>query len=86
MKRETILSILLNVAFVLCVFGIRYFYVKKEHIGVIAGIPEFMSEFTKEDTWGEDGYLVDKGLIPLDEASRTQWSEKINNFVPLEMN
>ena len=31
MKRETILSILLNVAFVLCVFGIRYFYVKKEY-------------------------------------------------------
>ena len=28
-----------------------YFYVKKEHIGVIPGIPEFMSEFTKEDTW-----------------------------------
>ena len=26
-----ILSILLNVAFVLCVFGVRYFYVKKEY-------------------------------------------------------
>ena len=33
MKRETILSILLNVTFVMCIFAIRYFYVKKEYIG-----------------------------------------------------
>ena len=30
MKRETILSILLNVTFVMCIFAVRYFYVKKE--------------------------------------------------------
>ena len=62
-----------------------YFYVKKEHIGIIPGITEFMTEFTKEDTWGEDGYLVDKGLIPLSEDSRNQWSDKINNLEPLKL-
>lgn len=62
-----------------------FFYVKKEHIGVIPGIAEFMKEFTREDTWGEDGYLVDKGLIPLDEDTRKEWAEKINGLVPLEM-
>ena len=31
MKRETILSILLNVTFVMCIFAVRYFYVKKEY-------------------------------------------------------
>ena len=62
-----------------------FFYVKKEHIGVIPGITEYMKEFTREDTWGEDGYLVDKGLIPLDEDTRKEWAEKINGLVPLEM-
>ena len=62
-----------------------YFYVKKEHIGIIPGITEFMTEFTKEDTWGDDGYLVDKGLIPLSEDSRNQWSDKINNLEPLKL-
>ena len=62
-----------------------FFYVKKEHIGVIPGITEYMKEFTREDTWGEDGYLLDKGLIPLDEDARKEWAEKINGLVPLEM-
>ena len=62
-----------------------FFYVKKEHIGVIPGITEYMKEFTREDTWGEDGYLVDKGLIPMDEDAREDWGKKINGLVPLEM-
>ena len=62
-----------------------FFYVKKEHIGVIPGITEYMKEFTREDTWGEDGYLLDKGLIPLGEDARKEWAEKINGLVPLEM-
>eukprot|EP01025_Chloroclados_australasicus_P069096 TRINITY_DN968_c1_g1_i1.p1 TRINITY_DN968_c1_g1~~TRINITY_DN968_c1_g1_i1.p1 ORF type:complete len:208 (+),score=32.12 TRINITY_DN968_c1_g1_i1:63-626(+) len=32
-----------------------YFYVKKEHVGVIPGIEEFVAEFTSEGTWGDDG-------------------------------
>ena len=44
-----------------------YFYVKKAHIGVVPGIEEFINVFVSEDTIGEDGYLIDKGLIPLGE-------------------
>jgi phosphate transport system substrate-binding protein len=62
-----------------------YFYVKKEHIDLIPGITEFMKEFTEDDTWGEDGYLVDKGLIPMSENSRKEWAKKINGLMPLEM-
>lgn len=47
-----------------------YFYVKKEHVGVIPGMEEFVAEFTAESTWGEDGYLADKGLIPLPDEER----------------
>ena len=47
-----------------------YFYVKKQHVGVIPGIKEFVREFTSENTWGPDGYLIDKGLIPLPDDKR----------------
>ena len=42
-----------------------YFYVKKQHMAKIAGIQEFLNEFVSEKAMGEEGYLVDKGMIPL---------------------
>ncbi|MEL7215179.1 MAG: substrate-binding domain-containing protein [Pseudomonadota bacterium] len=45
-----------------------YFYVKKAHVGVVPGIAEYASSFVSEDASGEDGYLVDRGLIPLPPA------------------
>jgi phosphate transport system substrate-binding protein len=42
-----------------------YFYVKKAHIGTVPGIEEFLQTFVSEDAIGEEGYLIDKGLIPL---------------------
>ena len=42
-----------------------FFYVKREHVGVVPGLKEFVAEFTSAKASGEDGYLVDKGLIPL---------------------
>src|SRR5688572_10267745 len=41
-----------------------FIYVKKQHVGVIQGIPEFVAEYTSEKALGEEGYLADKGLIP----------------------
>lgn len=62
-----------------------FFYVKKDHIGTIPGIQEFLAEFTSEGAWGEDGYLVDKGLIPMTENERKDWSDKINGLSNLSM-
>ena len=62
-----------------------YFYVKKAHVGLIPGMAAFLAEFTAEDTWGEDGYLADKGLIPLSDDLRDDWSAKINGLVPMDM-
>jgi phosphate transport system substrate-binding protein len=42
-----------------------YFYVKKAHLGVVPGLREFVTEFTSERAFGGDGYLADKGLIPM---------------------
>ncbi len=44
-----------------------FFYVKKAHVGVIPGIKEYVEEFVSDAAVGEDGYLVDRGLIPLPE-------------------
>lgn len=42
-----------------------YFYVKREHLTLVPGLVAYVEEFTQEDAWGPDGYLADKGLIPL---------------------
>lgn len=42
-----------------------FFYVKKAHVGVIPGIKEFIAEFSSDKAMGADGYLVERGLIPL---------------------
>jgi phosphate transport system substrate-binding protein len=52
-----------------------YFYVKKAHVGMIPGMKEFLSEFTSEKAWGEEGYLVDKGLIPMPDEERKKFLE-----------
>lgn len=40
-----------------------YFYIKKDHVGKIPGVKEYIAEFTSEKAWGKTGYLADKGLI-----------------------
>ena len=62
-----------------------YFYVKKAHIGTIPGIPEFLTEFTSERTWGEDGYLSDRGLIPMPEDERQQFASDVKALKPLSL-
>lgn len=49
-----------------------FFYVKNDHVGKVPGIQEFLSEYTDDDTWGEDGYLTEKGLIPLSDEKREE--------------
>jgi len=62
-----------------------YFYVKKAHIGVIPGLKEYVAEFTSEKAFGNDGYLADKGLIPLPEAERKKVAADANGLANLSM-
>jgi phosphate transport system substrate-binding protein len=54
-----------------------FFYVKKAHIGSIPGIQEYLNEFGSEKAWGKEGYLTDKGLIPMPEAERKQFQNAV---------
>ena len=62
-----------------------FFYVKKAHVGVIPGIQEYLTEFTSEKTWGEDGYLSEKGLIPMPDQERQQYQSDVKALKPLMM-
>ncbi|WP_404384021.1 substrate-binding domain-containing protein [Caenispirillum salinarum] len=62
-----------------------YFYVKNAHVGTIPGMEAFVAEFTSPRAWGPDGYLVDKGLIAMDEAEREEYREKAMNLTPITM-
>ncbi|NQV55884.1 MAG: PstS family phosphate ABC transporter substrate-binding protein [Rhodospirillales bacterium] len=62
-----------------------FFYVKQQHVGTVPGIREFVKEFTSEDAWGEDGYLVDKGLIPLPASERKVIAISARNLDALTM-
>ena len=62
-----------------------YFYVKKAHVGSIPGITEFIQEFTTEKAWGDEGYLVDKGLIPLTGNQRNETAKSARALTLLNM-
>ena len=63
-----------------------YFYVKAQHVGTVPGIEEYVAEFTSEQAWGEDGYLADKGMIPLDDAKREEIGAAARGMERLELN
>ena len=56
-----------------------YVYAKKEHIGVIDGMKEFMELYLSDDVAGEDGSLGDAGLIPLPEKELDTVRENVLN-------
>jgi phosphate transport system substrate-binding protein len=60
-----------------------YFYVKKAHVDVIPGLRGYLSEFTSDRAWGEDGYLSDRGLIPLADAERASVAAAVANLTPI---
>lgn len=62
-----------------------YIYVKKAHVPLIPGLKEFLEEFTSERAWGKEGYLSDKGLIPLTVEERKRFAEDVRNLKELEM-
>jgi phosphate transport system substrate-binding protein len=60
-----------------------YFYVKKEHVGVIPGLAEFTAEFVSDAAAGEEGYLTEKGLIPLPADQLAVAREAAANMTPV---
>jgi phosphate transport system substrate-binding protein len=62
-----------------------FFYVKKAHVGKIPGMKEYVETFTSEQAWGPDGYLSDRGLIPLPDAERKKVRDDAVGMANLSM-
>ncbi|MDK8462773.1 substrate-binding domain-containing protein [Marinobacter sp. SS13-12] len=63
-----------------------WFYVKNAHVGVVPGIKEYIAEFTSEGAWGDNGYLVDVGLIPLPRNQRMATAKRVKDLEPMTGN
>ncbi len=62
-----------------------FFYVKVAHIGKVPGIKEYVSAFTSEKTWGDEGYLTEKGLIPMPKEERAKYAKDAKVAANLKM-
>eukprot|EP01013_Petalomonas_cantuscygni_P043864 TRINITY_DN8542_c0_g1_i1.p2 TRINITY_DN8542_c0_g1~~TRINITY_DN8542_c0_g1_i1.p2 ORF type:complete len:366 (+),score=64.51 TRINITY_DN8542_c0_g1_i1:57-1100(+) len=58
-----------------------YIYVKKQHIGVIPGLKDYLMEFLSGGK--PDGYLVKAGLIASPEAVREKMTGVVSDMTPL---
>ena len=61
-----------------------YFYVKKARIGKTPGLREFAVYFAHDNAIGEDGYLAERGLIPLDDEERARMQKAATELIPME--
>ena len=62
-----------------------FFYVKKDHIGVIPGLKEYVEFFASEKMIGPDGPLADYGLVPLTEDQLKALQEEVKEGKVLSM-
>jgi len=62
-----------------------YFYVKTSHVNLIPGIKEFVSECTSDRAWSDDGYLVNKGMIPMSVAERNHFKSGAMNLKTVKL-
>jgi phosphate transport system substrate-binding protein len=61
-----------------------FFYVKKAHVDTIPGIREYLAEFTSDKAWGPNGYLSEKGLIPMPDDERAEFAKAAKELRPLK--
>ena len=45
-----------------------------------SGHQEYLDEFTSDKAWGEEGYLSEKGMIPMPDAERAKFRSDIMNL------
>ena len=63
-----------------------FFYIKQAHVGVVPGIQEYVAEFTSEGAWGDNGYLVDVGLIPNPRSELVKIAKAAKELKPMTGN
>ena len=57
-----------------------FFYAKNAHLEAIPGMKEYVEMFLSDAASGSDGYLTEKGLIPMPKEERAEINPKVINF------
>lgn len=57
-----------------------FIYFKKEHMKLSPGMGSFIAEIVDDETIGEDGYLLNSGLVPLSDAEL--WEIRLDILAP----
>ena len=60
-----------------------YLYVKTKHVDAVKGLQKLLYEFTSEHAIGPDGYLAEKGFIPLDDQGRNSARDAALSLAPI---
>lgn len=60
-----------------------YIYIKNAHVRAIPAIKAYVAEFSKDTTWGPNGYLVRRGMIAAPDAIRAKNASAARAFTPL---
>ncbi len=58
-----------------------YIYVKGAHVRAVPGLGDYLQLLISERASGSDGYLVDRGLIPLDHDKRTRAAAELVEYL-----
>lgn len=64
-----------------------FIYAKADRVSLFGGIPgikEYLAEYTSEKAWGDYGYLVKKGLIPMPKAERVKYQDIARKLTPMK--
>jgi phosphate transport system substrate-binding protein len=61
-----------------------FVYVKKAHIGAVPGLDKFAEEYVSDKATGEEGYLSEKGLVPLPEEAHKEVQESVKGMSPMK--
>jgi phosphate transport system substrate-binding protein len=61
-----------------------FVYVKKAHIGAVPGLDKFAEEYVSDKATGEEGYLSEKGLVPLPEDAHKEVQESVKGMSPMK--
>ena len=62
-----------------------YIYVKNAHASAIPGIRQYVAEFSKESTWGPNGYLVKRGMIAAPNNIRARSAQVARSLSPVAL-
>lgn len=60
-----------------------FFYIKKQHVGVVPGIEQFAAEYVSPKAMSKDGYLARKGLVALPKAEAEKIAAAVKALKPL---